>query len=301
MELIERRIIVSTRNQPWELHFLGDMHVGSLAFDKEAFEKRVAHIEAQPNAYWIGMGDYIDAIGYRDKRFDPRDIAPDMKVKDLDDLYMWQARAAIKLLEPIRGKCLGMLTGNHEEAVRLYSHLDPVRSLAEHFGVPDLRYAATVRVLVHDAAWVERNQPVRKHAMARYSVLVYCHHGFGGGRKAGSKVNKAAYDLGEMAPSNADITAMGHVHEDVAGKKAWLEVSRNGEMCIIPRQRVWVLTGSFRKNWHRGITTYSEKAGFPMVNIGSPYVVIKEDRVRCLSARGQYVQRDIPTFQVIGS
>lgn len=294
MELIESRIVLETRFKPWQLHFIGDSHVGSLAFDKEALEAKVEQVRSTPDAYWIGMGDYIDAIGYRDKRFDPRDIDPEMRVRDLDDIFNWQARAFLRIVEPIRSRCLGMLTGNHEESVRLYSSTDPVRSLAEWFGVPDLRYAATVRIQVLDQV------EARKGAQ-RYSVIVYCHHGFGGGRKVGGKVNKIVHDVSDLAPANADITAMGHVHDDTAGKKAWLEIPREGDLCIVPRQRVWVLTGSYRKNWHQGATTYNEKSGFPMVNMGSPHVLVKLDTVQCLSGRGRPLKREIPRFQVVGA
>jgi hypothetical protein len=294
VELHEARIFLPNRFTKWRLHPLGDLHVGAAAFDKKAFEAKVKEIAADPHSYWIGMGDYIDAVGHLDPRFDPRDIDPTTKVRDLDDLFAWQANAFLRLVEPIKSKCLGLLTGNHEESVRLHSIQDPARSIAEWMGVPDLRYAASIRIHVFDKESL-------KGRGCRYLIIVYCHHGWGGGRTEGSKVNKARDQTSDMAPANADIVMVGHIHSEAVGKKVWLRVTERGPVALVPGERVWVLTGSYRKNWVRGATTYSERKGLPMVVIGSPHVEITRKCEDCETTHGRDVEYEVTKFRVVGS
>lgn len=237
------------------------------------------------------MGDYIDAVGYKDPRFNPRDIDPETRVADLDDLWAWQAKAFMRLVEPIKSRCLGLICGNHEESIRLNRQTDPARSIAEWMGVPDLRYAATIRIGVYE----------RDSRSAYYSVIVYAHHGFGGGRTKGGKVNKVTRDVDDIAPSNADIILFGHVHDETPAKKVWIRVSERGELCLVPGERVGLLTGSFRKNWVRGTTTYNEKKGMPMVCIGAPHVIIWQERDLCQGVRDRCVEHTIVRFRTVGS
>ena len=57
------------------VYFLGDIHEGAANHQAKALSKAIDIITTDSNAYWIGMGDYIDAINHRDPRFNPLEMA----------------------------------------------------------------------------------------------------------------------------------------------------------------------------------------------------------------------------------
>ena len=277
MEFAEVRVVLPTRATPWRLYPLGDLHVGAAAFDKEAFEAKVAEIAEDPHGYWLGMGDYADFIGFRDPRFDPKTIAPDIKANDLTDIWSWQAHAFLKMVEPIKGKCLGMLCGNHEESVRLHNHFDPGLSMAAHLGVPDLRYAAAITIKVYEGDGIGKKYKTdnKTYLRSRYTVRVYGHHGWGGGRTESGKVMKVTRDMLDIAPIDTQIFMMGHVHLETAIPKGRMRFSGRNFAKPSVYGTLHVITGTYLRNWISGGTTYSEKMGMGMVHIGSPTVEIK--------------------------
>lgn len=304
MEFVEARIVLPTRHTPWRLYPLGDLHVGATAFDKEAFEAKVQDIADDPHGYWIGMGDYADFIGYRDPRFDPRTIAPDIPAAELSDIFAWQAHAFLSMVKPIKSKCLGMLVGNHEESIRLHNHFDPGVSIATHMGVPDLRYAAAVTIKCYD----ENGQDAKRHPSdevaykrSRYTVRVYGHHGWGGGRTEGGKVLKVTRDMLDIAPVDTHIFLMGHVHLETAIPKGRMRFAgRNFEKPSV-YGTLHVITGTYLRNWISGGTTYSEKNGYGMVHIGSPAVEVKLTHKPREIAPHTWKDQDLLEYRFVGS
>ena len=293
MELTEAHVILPRRFEPWRLWALGDVHWGAGACDEEAFKRTVAKIAEDEHAYWLGLGDYCDHIGHRDKRFDPSEITPDITVKDLDNIFNRQIRGFFDLVKPIKAKCIGMLCGNHEESVRLYSIQDPAKSLAEWMGVPDLRYSATIKIKVFDSG-----SHTPEKGRSRYALNLFAHHGWGGGRKSGAHVNRIEYDIMDMAPANTDIVFMGHVHKLIGGIRAGFRVSEWGPPRLIPYERAWAVTGTYLKTWRQGGTTYAERSGFPLSTIGSPCIEVRYCPSESLGARGKRYEVDVVKYNV---
>lgn len=279
MEFAEPRIVLPTRNTPWRLYPLGDIHFGAEACDKDAFREKVQEIAADPHGYWIGMGDYIDGIGYHDKkRFDPDTLDKEFTIGQLTDIFNVEAAMFLKAVAPIKHKCLGMLCGNHEESIRIHSHTDPGLSMANHMGVPDLRYSAAITIKVYD----EHGQEAKRHPSdevpykrSRYTVRVYGHHGWGGGRTDGGKVQKVTRDMLDIAPADTHIFLMGHVHVEAAIPRGRMRFAGRDFNKPSVFGTLHVITGTYMRNWITGGTTYSEKSGMGMVHIGSPTVEIK--------------------------
>lgn len=57
------------------VYFLGDIHEGAANHQAKALKEAINIIATDSDAYWIGMGDYIDAINHRDPRFNPLEMA----------------------------------------------------------------------------------------------------------------------------------------------------------------------------------------------------------------------------------
>ena len=116
------------------IFFLGDIHEGSGNFADKPFKRAINYIENTDNSYIIGMGDYIDAISYRDKRFNPSEIAPEYAIRDLKDLPVIQIERLCKKLLPVQERFIAFLYGNHEEAFSKYNSFDPVKRMAQYLG-----------------------------------------------------------------------------------------------------------------------------------------------------------------------
>ena len=132
MELQKINFTVKSANEKFSIIPIGDIHLGNRGCDIERLKKLVMWIKNKDNCYWIGMGDYIEAIVYTDKRFDPESIDDTYLTPRLADAVHQQKRDIINLLNPIADKCLGLHRGNHEEKMRLEHHTDIIYEMASN-------------------------------------------------------------------------------------------------------------------------------------------------------------------------
>jgi hypothetical protein len=197
-----KRVYVKPTGNSVKIFFLGDIHEGASNSRNDLLKVAVDMIAATEDAYWIGMGDMIDCINYHDRRFNVREVDNKYSVGDLDNLPKVQADYLLGILEPIKGKCLGMLTGNHEETLRQYGGFDIMSYLCLAMNVTYLGKKAYVSVggITHE----DRGRP--------YFMVDICvghGNGGGGGKTAGGAINKC-FDY--MQWETADIHVIGHLH-----------------------------------------------------------------------------------------
>jgi len=241
------------------LHFLGDIHVGQGNHNREHFLERVEVIKKDPYALWLGMGDYGDHIYYTDPRFDLNSQDSTVTAGELRDGVMGQIRKLCDSLEPIRGKCIGLLTGNHEETIVKKYHLDPTREMAFRMDVKYGGYCSITHISVG-------------YRGSSYSLKVFAHHGYGGGRRHGVQINKIE-DALRVAPT-CDIFAMGHVHGKALSTLETIDVSERGNM--MHRQKVFIITGSYSDTYRQGVLSYAEKGMFTQAGLGAPVVQFRK-------------------------
>jgi len=196
-----KRVYVKPTSNTIKVYFIGDVHEGAVNSRTDLLQKAIDMIAAEDDAYWIGIGDMIDAINYHDRRFNVREVSDYYRVSDLDDLPKKQADRLIQLLSPISHKCLGLLTGNHEDTVRQRMGLDIVSYMCGVMGTTFLGKKAYVSIgsLVNE----NRGRP--------YFMVDFCvaHGSGGGGKTAGSAINKCV-DM--MQWDTADVYIIGHLH-----------------------------------------------------------------------------------------
>jgi hypothetical protein len=96
-------------------------------------------------------------------------------------------------------------------------------------------------------------------------MFIYAHHGFGGGRKSGGKVNR----LEDAAISFPDcqIYLMGHVHDKAAWIKPALHVAEQTDK-VIQKFRAFGITGTFKKTYQQDAMGYGEKMMYPSTALG---------------------------------
>ncbi len=255
----------------------------------------VADLKVRPSdsqSVWCPMTDYgswvcrqgtqvtitgnCDAIGRNsgDKRSDESALAS----------WLWGEkrifeRERVRLLEylmPIAGKCLGLLTGNHEEKVlnvygqdMYYSVAEALTKEAGHGRNLALGYAGFVRMRFR-RQWEGQAERKNKGGLSSVPITIYATHGYGGGRKAGGKVNK----LSDMAAvADADIYLFGHVHAPEASiKEQRMSLNQKGK--AERRTYAALLTGTYLGGYEDDVITYSEKFGFSEAVIGSPTITL---------------------------
>ena len=120
MELADYTIKRKHKNETecFTLVPIGDIHLGAAGCAVQRLNETIDFIASEPSVYWVGMGDYIDAINPSDKRFDPTSIDPSYNIKNLSQLITTQINDLKSMFRPIKDKCIGLLAGNHEDHIR---------------------------------------------------------------------------------------------------------------------------------------------------------------------------------------
>ena len=238
------------------VYFLGDIHEGASNHQSKALVKAVKQIQDE-GAYWIGMGDYIDAINHRDPRFNPLEMAQEYNVKDLADLPRKQCQKLAEKLIPIADRCLGLISGNHEDSLRRHSVLDPTEYMAELLGTESLGGKAWIVLRFTRGARCET-----------YRICV-CHGSGGGGMREGYPINKA-YDVFRW--DVADACVMGHIHKMQTDKAEFMSCDYN----TIRIKRAWYGTnGCFLSKSEIGTDGYFEQKPGKPSDIGMLKYTIK--------------------------
>lgn len=242
----------------WSIYPIGDIHLGNVGCDKPALRKTVKEISEKKDAYWIGMGDYAEFIGHLHPYFEPENIDKDLKIQQLRHFAKHQVNEVFKELSPIKDRLLGIKRGNHEKMVSDKGDYDPAQELSEMFETKYLGYESMMRIYVSG-----------KDGRKRYGFVIYCHHGFGGGKKPGSHAN----NMLDLATSyDADLFIMGHVHRMQSMKTARLSLNTRGT--LLSKDVAFIISGTYLKMKQEGMEGYEVKKGLPPTTIGSPYVNI---------------------------
>ena len=248
MEICERRFDLEGMKDYINIYFVGDVHEGNVNHAADEFRRAVAIIKDDPHGYWIGMGDFVDAVVYTDKkRFNPVTIDPEYRVKDLKDLPRKQINNFFEKVKPIKDKCLALLIGNHEETIIKHYHNDIYDMLLRRFKMqPEkMGYVGFFRLKLYT------------QGQRRFSVLLALNHGDGGGGfREGYPINKL-HDV--FRAYDADICVMGHVHQLVEDDRKVMTVDQNGN--LKKRFRYWGISGSFLKTYNDGTANYFEHKG----------------------------------------
>ena len=241
------------------------MHLGCALCDEALLDETIERIAADPMAFWIGGGDYCQWINRKDPRHKESLMAP--WLHGVDDVAAEQRARLIHKLKPIAPKCLGLLSGNHEEAIKKHYERDVYMRLVEEMSDGrELMLGLTgfLTVILH-----------RPNSNDCKRVVFYLHHGYGGGRMDGGK----ALTLGRLAASyQFDVAFMGHVHtRHVLGSILRLSPGDGKTPCVRERPMKAAFCGSFQQSYDsRGeIEQYGEMKGYPPLETGALYAQIQ--------------------------
>jgi len=267
MQTVVRQIEISKTPTTIKIYFLGDIHWATVICDRETFLKTVKEIKEDPNAYWVGMGDYGDYITLGDPRFDIELVDPAVlanrkqfeKFKDIKYIAHWTTQELIKILKPIAEKGLWLHQGNHEETCENKTGYPVMETLCEALNIPYAGYEALSKIRF-----------VLPNGKNIAAIDIYSTHGWGGGRKAGAKIIRIV----EMQESyQADVYVAAHTHDLQARRGERMYLTEKGK--LKERDTVFMRSGSFRRRRLISGTTYEEKKGYHLQARGPAILIVR--------------------------
>ncbi len=221
----------------------GDTHYGSPQCNVPFVRQTIDEIAADPDAYWVGMGDFMEnAI-----------------VGSLSDVYTQtaspeeQAKQIAKWLEPIKHKGLFMIGGNHERRSHRATGMTPEEYISAELGRDEKgqRWVPYLGFSVY--AIFQMGQ-----CHTPDSFRCYFHHNRGGGSTTGGKVNRA--DKLRLIAPTADAIFSAHSHMTSRIPHTWYEV---GKKKVIKKEGYNYIIGSALEYPE----SYADEKGMPAATV----------------------------------
>jgi len=258
---------------------LGDIHIGDKCFGAESkhkLEGYIRWIKNNPNAYAVLMGDIVNCATINSPS------SPWQQDMDLTD----QIKAAVRYFEPIKGKILGAIDGNHEQRLSKYAGYSPTISICERLGIPFLEHSAVIIFRLGCCKKGFVSNPTT--SKPRASFVGYFHHTTGGGGTIGGKINRVALLTSIVA--DADFYCGAHNHQLAVAHRIIEVIDRTYSRAETLRQLL-VDCGGYLE-WHG---SYAEQKQLSPLKIGSPRInlFIKRKRRGDPKAHILDVQKDI--------
>lgn len=250
MELVSKTIPVGSRQQDEILL----MPVGDIQWAGDDSEialgmlKRHIQWGVDKGAYFVGMGDYIDTFSPSNRErlananlYDTGKKAIDKMARNLvEEIYE-------SALKPSKGRWLGLLEGHHFHEYQDGGTTD--QHLADLLGAPALGSSAYIRLVFSRAAATKAS---------RDAILIWAHHGVGGGSSISAPINKLAPMIQGF---KADIYIMGHFTSKDGKPIDYVEPlypRGGGAPRLIYRTKLLACTGGFMKSYRAG-SRYGDK------------------------------------------
>ncbi|MFH0957943.1 MAG: metallophosphoesterase [Pseudomonadota bacterium] len=214
---------------------LGDWHMGSRQCDESFIRRVVDEIKSNPDALWVGMGDFMEnaIIGSKSDMY-TQTMPPKEQMDYVCDI-----------LEPIKKKGLFLIAGNHEQRTMRQVGIVPEGYIGVKLGLPFMGFSCMAVF----------NLPACK---TPYGFTCYFHHNYGGGFTSGGKINRAE-SLRKIVPT-ADAIFSGHFHITSRIPVSWFEAGRTE---VNKKTGYDYITGS-ALSWNE---SYAEEKGKPASSV----------------------------------
>jgi hypothetical protein len=271
----------ASRSDVFALYHLTDVHLGHAAADEKQFAADIQAIADNPNARWGGGGDYIDAIArVGDPRYRESTLAPWLRSKN--DPIGHQVRRFVDMVAPIAGKCLYLLKGNHEDAVLTHNDRDVYQEIVR--GVADAAGKEMRDLALGWEGFVSlkfRRGSAESFGSTR-QIMIYTHHGAGGGRKQGGH---AGHMEDVLLTYECDLALLGHRHIRQIVNKARIESYGKGARL---KERVGVWCGSYLGPYIESdddgmpVDNYPQMKHLPPLSPGIVPILIYPDKRRIM-------------------
>lgn len=235
----------------------GDEHGGIKHCAETEIKEFVYTVQHDPFCRWVGMGDKGEFITPSDPRWDSKVVTDWLHDDNIaEDLTKWYCG----LYDPIADDCEGLLEGNHEYAIKKYSHVDVQKNICERLKVDDIGYSAFLRFTFR-----------RRASNEAHTIVAFFTHGSGWAITKGAKLNRLQRLMDSF---EANIYATGHMHELITDSKPYLTLDAAGR--IRQKKKVGAVTGCFFKTYMENTpASYGERRNYPPTSIG--YAIFEID------------------------
>jgi UDP-2,3-diacylglucosamine pyrophosphatase LpxH len=256
----------------------GDWHLGAMDCAEDKIRDDVKRWAKEKDTRLILMGDLMECIDYRDKRFFPQGLPERYRDALLDSdggIPSESVEHALEILDPVIGKrkVWGIATGNHERKLEVTQSRNLTAEVARGINCShrQIGYSGYINVTF-------RNRETRK---THGSVVISIHHGWQTAGRAGSGnlINGMERELGG---SNADIILRGHSHAPRIGQVIpSIEVTRTK---VREWPRVVASTGTYKRGSvqqsatdppHDTYETFKGFRGRMDGSLGPPRIVVR--------------------------
>lgn len=246
----------NSRADEFKFSFVGDIHLGAADCDIDLLRRVMKKLSKAENHRWFGMGDYGEYIGIRDKRFDAKSLPKDMKATELDNIFGKQTDQVVEELSVARDTCDGLIEGNHDKDAAIRYGKNFYQDVCERLKLRELGYCCVVKI--NFSRGNVKNPHVKQ-------VRFLLHHGYGGGRREGTKMNKAE-DLMWINPY-CQLYVMGHVHGKSATVKNVVDVHRTKDE-LVEKAVGYGISGVFKRTYTHNFSSYAEIKAYPTSSLG---------------------------------
>lgn len=282
MELVSFSVPSRPDGKPLVIAPIGDIQYTGPTGQTVALDLLKRHIDRclELDAYYIGMGDYIDIMSpsnrqrYRSAAFyDNVEDFIDNQVADLvEDLYE-------RVLKPTSGRWIFLLAGHHLHQFRAGDTSD--MRLCQKLGATFVGTSVFLRLLFSI------------HGSSRTSVVLWATHGHGGGAKVAAPLNKLE---GLAAHFDADIFCVGHMSRLATAplNRIVPRFDGHGAPDLTHKKVLLVGTGGFAKGYVVGARQgqvpaggYVEQKMMGPVVLGAPIIYVDAKRLRSSDGKGK--------------
>jgi len=203
------------------LYPIADVHFGAVECMEDAFRRYVDEISKDDSAAVLLAGDLINngirssVTNVYEEKYSPSK----------------QKQMMIEILNPIKGKIVAGVFGNHEHRSAKEVDIDITRDMFAELGIID-RYCG-------DAGFIKISlgqKPNKKPA----TYMIYLSHGSGGGATLGSGVSRQ--DAYQMSIEGIDISITGHTHKPMKVPSARLVFDPRNNNIIRNNTLIFVCT-----------------------------------------------------------
>ena len=238
--------------EPVRILPLSDLHYGDPHADEKLIKSLIDRIATDPACYTVLVGDLLNTALIGSKS-DAK--AEKHRITD-------QVLDMAELLEPIKGRILAAVPGNHEERAYRMADADLTELIMGQLGLRGLYRPTSAYLFVKTGRNAHGGRNI-------YSIFINHGHG-GGGRRPGSKVN----NLDDFSTYlDVDVIVSGHNHQPAVLTKSKIRsVPQTGT--FEPYEQVLVSLGSALT--YAG--SYGERGGFQPGSNRFPLITLEGDR-----------------------
>jgi hypothetical protein len=226
------------------LWFWGDLHSDTAAFDRDRWRWFLKKSKADPNPYYLGMGDYFDFASAKEQRKLLSAELHETTMQKFDKMTIKHSSDFAKEILPVMGgRLIGIIGGNH--SWRLHDGKMVEEDLAKRLKTKYLGYISLIKLTI---------RLTDRGSAGDQSILIMACHGRPGGKLYGASINKIA-DMKLIFPM-CDIYAMGDDHQRGVWPVTVLSWSRERPTRVRQHRQYFVRSGSFLKAYEPDVSSY---------------------------------------------